>query len=65
MYGRVRGKTDIRPTYRVTIPDEDTPFSPGFAQRPKKWRRWESNPRPRSRLNGFYERSRRSDLVPY
>ncbi len=37
MYGRVRGKTDIRPTYRVTIPDEDTPFSPGFAQRPKKW----------------------------
>jgi len=28
------------------------------------WRRWESNPRPQSRVNGFYERSRRSDLVP-
>ncbi len=29
-----------------------------------QWRRWESNPRPQSRVNGFYERSRRSDLVP-
>ena len=29
-----------------------------------EWRRRESNPRPRSRENGFYERSRRSDLVP-
>ena len=28
-----------------------------------QWRRWESNPRPRSREDGFYERSRRSDLV--
>ena len=35
----------------------------GIAQRPKKWRRRESNPRPRSRMNGFYERSRRSSLV--
>ena len=27
------------------------------------WRRWESNPRPRSREDGVYERSRRSGLV--
>jgi site-specific DNA recombinase len=40
------------------------PTRPGFAQRPKKWRRRESNPRPQSRMNGFYERSRRSDLIP-
>ena len=31
---------------------------------PYQWRRWESNPRPRSREGGVYERSRRSDLVP-
>jgi recombinase/recombinase-like zinc beta ribbon protein len=40
------------------------PTRPGFAQRQEKWRRWESNPRPQSRVNGFYERSRRPDLVP-
>jgi hypothetical protein len=31
---------------------------------PYQWRRWESNPRPRSRKGGVYERSRRSGLVP-
>ncbi len=40
---------------------------PGFGSiQPKpgsQWRRWESNPRPQSRVNGFYERSRRSDLI--
>ena len=30
----------------------------------ENWRRWESNPRPRSREGGVYERIRRSDLVP-
>jgi hypothetical protein len=34
---RVNGKDDIRPTYRVTIPDGDAPLWPGFAQRQKKW----------------------------
>ena len=43
------------------------PRSRAVRERPfagKIWRRWESNPRPRPRVNGFYERSRRSDLVP-
>ena len=30
----------------------------------EQWRRWESNPRPRSCGNSFYERSRPSVLVP-
>ncbi len=30
---------------------------------PVRWRRWESNPRPQSRMRGFYERIRRSDLI--
>jgi hypothetical protein len=46
---RVNGKDDIRPTYRVTIPDGDAPFWPGFAHSQEKWRRRESNPRPQSR----------------
>ena len=51
-----------------------TPCEPGIPHQGAKfallrpcacqWRRWESNPRPRSRMNGFYERSRRSDLIP-
>ena len=32
---------------------------------PYQWRRWESNPRPRSRESGVYECSRRSDLIPH
>ena len=47
---------------------EDRPHGPevGAVLRgcPYQWRRWESNPRPRSREDGFYERSRRSDLIP-
>jgi hypothetical protein len=31
----------------------------------ERWRRRESNPRPQPRDNGFYERSRRSDLAPW
>jgi hypothetical protein len=42
-------------------PPQKQPFA---AETRDQWRRWESNPRPRSRENGFYERSRRSDLVP-
>jgi hypothetical protein len=39
--------------------------NPSFAAETRnQWRRRESNPRPRSRENGFYERSRRSDLIP-
>jgi hypothetical protein len=56
--------------------DDETPDSQSFprprrknsrfaAETRNQWRRWESNPRPQSRENGFYERSRRSDLIPH
>ena len=59
---RVNGRHDSSPPTASSRPT--APPRPGFAQRQEKWRRWESNPRPRSRMNGFYERSRRSDLIP-
>ncbi len=43
---------------RSGLPSEDRSACP------PRWRRWESNPRPRPRAADFYERSPHSDLVP-
>jgi Phage integrase family len=52
-----------------TADSQSFPLSPPqnrrfAAETRNQWRRRESNPRPRSRENGFYERIRRSVLVP-
>jgi hypothetical protein len=48
--------------------EADTPdrfLTAGVCAMSERWRRRESNPGPQSRMNGVYERSRRSDLVLY
>ncbi len=40
---------ELRVTARPTSSRPTASSRQGFAQRPKKWRRWESNPRPQSR----------------